>query len=53
MSVDDELILQGGSQELAGQFLCYSPPFYRAEQALADRLKGLLSRQFVVDTQRV
>jgi exodeoxyribonuclease V alpha subunit len=53
MSVDEELILQGGSQELAGQFLCYSPPFYRAEQALADRLKGLLSRPIIVDTGRV
>lgn len=53
MSIDEELILQGGSRDLAGQFLCYSLPFYRAEQAVADCLKTLLSRKLLVDSSRV
>ncbi len=53
MGVDEELILQGGTGELAGQFLCYSPPFYRAEAAIAERLQSLLSRPLAVDTARV
>ena len=53
MGLDEELIMQGGSGELAGQFLCYSPPFYRAEQAVADRLRVLLSRKLPTDPARV
>lgn len=53
MSLDEELILQGGSGELTGQFICYSPPFYRAEQAVSDRLQTLLSRPLIVDSVRV
>ncbi|MBW4464043.1 MAG: ATP-dependent RecD-like DNA helicase [Pegethrix bostrychoides GSE-TBD4-15B] len=53
MAIDEELIMQGGSGELAGQFLCYSPPFYRAEQAVAERLRVLLSRKLPTDIERV
>lgn len=53
MSLDEELVMQGGSAELAGQFLCYSPPFYRAEQALAERLTTLLNCKLIVDADRV
>jgi exodeoxyribonuclease V alpha subunit len=53
MGLDEELILQGGTGELAGQFLCYSPPFYRAEQAVADRLYNLLKHKLIVDGERV
>lgn len=53
MGVDEELIVHGGSGELAGQFVCYGPPFYRAEQAVAERLQALLSQKLPVDSARV
>jgi exodeoxyribonuclease V alpha subunit len=53
MALDEELMLQGGAGEQAGQFICYAPPFYRAEQALADRLRALLSQPVSVDLPRV
>ncbi|GAB4227106.1 MAG: ATP-dependent RecD-like DNA helicase [Elainellaceae cyanobacterium] len=53
MALDGELVLQGGSGEQAGEFICYSPPFYGAEQGLADRLARLLSHDLTVDLPRV
>jgi len=34
MSLDEELIMQGGPGELQGQFLCYAPSFFHTEQGL-------------------
>jgi exodeoxyribonuclease V alpha subunit len=53
MSIDRELTLQGGSGELQGQFICYAPAFYQAEQGLAERMRSLLSHKLIVDTARV
>jgi exodeoxyribonuclease V alpha subunit len=53
MSLDEELILQGGSGELQGQFLCYAPAFFQTEQGLARRVKQLLRACLTVDLDRV
>lgn len=53
MAIDGELVMQGGSGDWQGQFLCYAPPFYGAEQGLADRLRRLLSQPLPVDLPRV
>jgi len=53
MSLDEELILQGGSGDFQGQFLCYSPPFFHSEQGLANRVKHLLGRPIQVELPRV
>ena len=53
MSIDGELMLQGGSGEFQGQFLCYAPPFFNAEQGLANRVKHLLRQPTTVDLPRV
>jgi exodeoxyribonuclease V alpha subunit len=53
MALDGELVLQGGSDQFEGQFICYSPPFYGAEQGMADRLTRLLAHDLSVDLPRV
>lgn len=53
MGLDEELILQGGSGEFQGQFLCYAPPFFNSEQGLANRVKHLLGNPIEVDVDRV
>ncbi|MBI4783071.1 MAG: ATP-dependent RecD-like DNA helicase [Oscillatoriophycideae cyanobacterium NC_groundwater_1537_Pr4_S-0.65um_50_18] len=53
MSVDAELIMQGGSGDFQGQFLCYVPSFFNSEQGLANRVKHLLSKPIKVDVPRV
>jgi exodeoxyribonuclease V alpha subunit len=53
MALDGELVLQGGSDQFEGQFICYSPPFYGAEQGIADRLTRLLAHNLTVDLPRV
>jgi exodeoxyribonuclease V alpha subunit len=53
MSLDDELIMQGGNGELQGQFLCYAPPFFHSEQGLTRRARQLLNSPTQVDIPRV
>jgi exodeoxyribonuclease V alpha subunit len=53
MAIDAELIMQGGSGDLQGQFLCYAPPFFHSEQGLAHRVKHLLRQANPVDLTRV
>ncbi|HEY9663934.1 MAG TPA: helix-hairpin-helix domain-containing protein, partial [Allocoleopsis sp.] len=53
MALDGELVLQGGGERFPEQFICYSPPFYGAEQGLADRLTRLLAQGIEVDLPRV
>lgn len=53
MALDGELVLQGGGEAFPEQFICYSPPFYGAEQGTADRLTRLLSQDISVDLLRV
>lgn len=53
MALDGELVLQGGSGQFEGQFICYSPPFYGAEQGIADRVTRLLAHDLTVDLPRV
>ena len=53
MGVEQELVLQGGSDALEGQFLCYAPPFYQAEDGLAQRIGVLLASPVDVDLPRV
>ncbi|HEY9630545.1 MAG TPA: ATP-dependent RecD-like DNA helicase [Coleofasciculaceae cyanobacterium] len=53
MSVDAELIMQGGNGDFQGQFLCYVPSFFNSEQGLANRVKHLLSKPIKVDVPRV
>ncbi|MBD2465742.1 ATP-dependent RecD-like DNA helicase [Oscillatoria sp. FACHB-1407] len=53
MSVDEQLIMQGGPGDFQGQFLCYSPPFFHSEQGLAHRVKSLLNQPVTVDVERV
>ena len=53
MSMDEELILQGGSGQWQRQFLCYAPPFFYAEQGLANRIKRLLTTPAAVDAARI
>ncbi|WP_225914065.1 SF1B family DNA helicase RecD2 [Leptolyngbya ohadii] len=53
MTIDGELMMQGGTGDLQGQFLCYAPPFFHTEQGLANRVKYLLSQPVTVDMLRV
>lgn len=53
MAYDGELVLQAGVEALAGQIICYSPPFYGAEYKLAERLLYLFSEPVTVDLPRV
>jgi exodeoxyribonuclease V alpha subunit len=53
MGVDDQLILQGGSGDFQEQFLCYAPPFFKAEHGLANRVQYLLTTPIKVDVERV
>jgi exodeoxyribonuclease V alpha subunit len=53
MSIAQDLIMQGGSGDLQGQFICYKPVFFHTEQGLANRLKELLSQPLTVDLARV
>jgi exodeoxyribonuclease V alpha subunit len=53
MSLDEELLMQGGSGDLQGQFLCYAPAFFHTEQGLARRVQSLLRQPIAVDRHRV
>lgn len=53
MSIDEELVLQGGSGQWQRQFLCYAPPFFYAEQGIANRIKRLLTAPAAVDATKV
>ncbi len=53
MAIDGELMMQGGTGDLQGQFLCYAPPFFHTEQGLANQVKHLLSQPVTVDMLRV
>ncbi|XQQ06186.1 MAG: hypothetical protein EDM05_68525 [Leptolyngbya sp. IPPAS B-1204] len=53
MALDGELVMQGGSGDQQGEFICYHPPFYGAEFKLAERLALLLSEPLSVDLPRV
>jgi len=53
MSIDEELVLQGGSGQWQRQFLCYAPPFFYAEQGIANRIKRLLTVPAAVDATKV
>ncbi|MBD2021231.1 ATP-dependent RecD-like DNA helicase [Leptolyngbya sp. FACHB-36] len=53
MSMDAELMLQGGAGAFQGQFLCYAPSFFHSEQGLANRVKQLLTHLLPVDLPRV
>lgn len=53
MALDGELVMQGGSDDQQGEFICYNPPFYGAEFKLAERLALLLSEPVAVDLPRV
>lgn len=53
MSIDEELVLQGGSGQWQRQFLCYAPPFFYAEQGIANRIKRLLTVPAAVDAARI
>ncbi|MBD2024611.1 ATP-dependent RecD-like DNA helicase [Leptolyngbya sp. FACHB-711] len=53
MAMDGELMMQGGTADFQGQFLCYAPPFFHTEQGLANRVKHLLSQPVTVDVPRV
>jgi exodeoxyribonuclease V alpha subunit len=53
MSLDEELLMQGGAGELQGQFLCYAPAFFHTEQGLARRVQFLLRQPIAVDRHRV
>ncbi|MBD1863341.1 MULTISPECIES: ATP-dependent RecD-like DNA helicase [Trichocoleus] len=53
MGLEDQLVMQGGSGELQGQFICYKPAFFQAETNMADRLRQWLQRPVTVDLPRV
>ncbi|MEB3338027.1 MAG: ATP-dependent RecD-like DNA helicase [Leptolyngbyaceae bacterium] len=53
MALAEQLVMQGGSGDHKGQFICYKPPFFHAEQTLAERLQQLLCRKVSVDLPRV
>lgn len=53
MGLEEEVILQGGTADLAGQFICYKPAFYRTEVSLGHRLQELLHHPTSVDLPRV
>ncbi len=49
MALTDELVMQGNGQE----FIIYTPPFYRAELNLAERIARLQQCRVEVDRDRV
>lgn len=53
MALEDQLVMQGGSDELQGQFICYKPAFFQAESNMAERLRQWLQRPITVDLPRV
>ncbi|MBW4552323.1 MAG: ATP-dependent RecD-like DNA helicase [Aphanocapsa sp. GSE-SYN-MK-11-07L] len=53
MSIAQDIIMQGGSGDLQGEFICYRPSFFHTEQGVANRLKELLSQPLSVDRPRV
>jgi exodeoxyribonuclease V alpha subunit len=53
MSLDEELLMQGGSGDLQGQFLCYAPAFFHTEQGLARRVQFRRRQPIAVDRHRV
>ncbi|MBD2098942.1 ATP-dependent RecD-like DNA helicase [Trichocoleus sp. FACHB-591] len=53
MGLEDQLVMQGGSGELQGQFICYKPAFFQAETNMAERLRQWLQRPVTVDLPRV
>jgi exodeoxyribonuclease V alpha subunit len=53
MSIAQDIIMQGGSGDLQGEFICYKPSFFHTEQRVANRLKELLSQPLNVDRPRV
>lgn len=53
MALTEEILMQGGSGEQQGQFICYKPAFFHAEQNLTNRLRDLLSQTLEVDLERV
>lgn len=53
MGFAGELVLQGGSGEQHGQFICYHPVFHRTERGLAERIYQLQARPVEVDQPRV
>jgi exodeoxyribonuclease V alpha subunit len=53
MSLDEELIMQGGTGDWQGQFVCYAPPFFNSEQGLANRVRRLLGQPSAIDLDRV
>ena len=50
---NQQLIRQAGYGDLHDQSICYTPAFYRTEQALANRLATLLTHPVDVDVPRV
>jgi exodeoxyribonuclease V alpha subunit len=53
MALEEELVMEGGSGELHGQFICYKPVFYHTEKTLAEQIHRLLRRKVIVDLPRV
>lgn len=53
MVADHELIKTETPVEAIGEFAYYAPPFYGAEQKLAERLQDLLEKPLPVDLARV
>ncbi|MGG6297786.1 SF1B family DNA helicase RecD2 [Leptolyngbya sp. AN02str] len=53
MALDEQLMMQGGPAQFERQFLCYAPPFFHAEQGLANRMNRLLSNPTSVELERV
>jgi exodeoxyribonuclease V alpha subunit len=53
MALEEKIIMQGGSGDWQGQFLCYLPAFFHTEQSLAQRLQEMLQRPVTVDILRV
>jgi exodeoxyribonuclease V alpha subunit len=50
---EHELVRTEEAIDASGEFGCYAPPFYGAEQKLAERLHQLLNHPVQVDIQRV
>lgn len=53
MVADNTLIKTEEPVESIGEFAYYAPPFYGAEQKLAERLQQLLNQSLAVDLERV
>jgi exodeoxyribonuclease V alpha subunit len=53
MAREGQIVMEIGTEELQGQRICYKPPFFQAENHLADRLQQLLQQPLTVDLDRV